>query len=296
MTNLLRAGLAAACVVVCSLPTAAGELKVTMHDGRVTVIADNVPVRQILAEWARVGQTRIVGGDKIPGGPVTLRLENVPERQALDVLLRAASGFMVVERAVPEATLARFDRVLILPTSTAPAGGGPVPSSAGRAGGMNQPSPGMAPMPSPAAVAAAPAEPEPVEPDEPQSADDGRPPETNFDYANPQQFLQKRLEQLQQQQSQGQGQAQTPTTFPGTMSPYGMGGTPTQAAPTTVPGGAAGSSARPGEIIKAPTQQPAMVNPYGIPVQQGAQGATTMQPDRAKYANPYQPPPPPPNQ
>ena len=171
-----------------------------------------------------MGQTKIVGGDKMPGGPVTLRLENVPERQALDVLLRAASGFMVAERPEPVATLARFDRIMILPTSSAPTGGqAAAPGPGGRGGGMNLPSPTMAPV-APQPVADEPAE-ATIEPDNgDQSNDaDGRPPETNFDYANPQQFLQKRLEQLQQQQSQGQ-QAPIPTMFPGTMSPYGTVG------------------------------------------------------------------------
>jgi len=294
MTTPLRAGMLAACAFAFVSSATAGELKVTMQDGRVTVVADNVPVRQILAEWAKVGQAKVVGGDKIPGGPVTLRLENVPERQALDVLLRAASGFMVVERAVPEATLARFDRILILPTSSAPAGG--APSGPAARGGMQGGSPGMAPsQPAPVAAAPEPSE-ESVPEDTGNAQDENRPPETNFDYANPQQFLQRRLEQLQQQQQQN-GQTPTPTTFPGTVSPYGSGGVPTQSSPTAVPGISGGTSARPGEIIKAPVQQPPMVNPYGIPVQPPT-GATNppMQPDRAKYANPYQPQQPPPNQ
>ena len=49
------------------LPASAGELKLTMQNGRVTIIADNVPLRQILQEWARVGQTKIVNADKMSG-------------------------------------------------------------------------------------------------------------------------------------------------------------------------------------------------------------------------------------
>ncbi len=295
MTMTLRAGWVAACVFAFAASAQAGELKVTMHDGRVTIIADNVPVRQILAEWARVGQARIVGADRMPGGPVTLRLEDVPERQALDILLRAASGFMVAERPEPVATLARFDRVMILPTSSAPSG---PPAQAtgpgGRGGAANQTSPSMLPTAPQQPVADEPAEPE-SEPDNADVSNDGdaRPPETNFDYANPQQFLQRRLEQLQQQQQQMQ-QGQAPAMFPGTVSPYGQAGTPTATAPTGVAGaGATAASARPGEIIKPP--QPTMVNPYGIPMTPAGPGAPPMQPDRAKYANPYQPPPPPPD-
>ena len=37
----------------------------SIHDGRVTLDAQDVTVRQILTEWARVGKTRIVNGERI---------------------------------------------------------------------------------------------------------------------------------------------------------------------------------------------------------------------------------------
>ena len=46
-----------------------------MANGRVTLVAKDVTVREILAEWARVGQTRIVNAEKLTGGPVTLELD-----------------------------------------------------------------------------------------------------------------------------------------------------------------------------------------------------------------------------
>ena len=36
-------------------------------------------VPQILAEWSRIGQTRVVNGDKVPGGPLTLQFVDMPE-------------------------------------------------------------------------------------------------------------------------------------------------------------------------------------------------------------------------
>ena len=50
----------------------AGELNLTIANGRVTLIAHDVTVRQILDEWAKVGQTRIVNGDKLLGAPLTI--------------------------------------------------------------------------------------------------------------------------------------------------------------------------------------------------------------------------------
>ncbi|HSL23023.1 MAG TPA: hypothetical protein VK886_15945 [Vicinamibacterales bacterium] len=112
-------------VLLCSLALAlmtpasvyGGELKLTMTDGRVTLIADAVPVRTILQEWARIGQSRIVNGEKVMGAPLTLRLINVPEAEALDVVLRSASGYLAAPRPVPVANASLFDRIVILPTS-----------------------------------------------------------------------------------------------------------------------------------------------------------------------------------
>ena len=99
----------------------AGELTVKVADGRATVIAKDVPVRQILAEWARVGNTKIVNAEKLVGAPVTLELIDVPEKEALDILLRSAAGYMAAPRPVALAGASQFDRVLILATSRPPA-------------------------------------------------------------------------------------------------------------------------------------------------------------------------------
>ena len=92
------------------------EVHVTMQSGRVSVVAKDATVRQILTEWARVGQTKIVNVERIPGGPITLELTNVPETQALDVLLRSLSGYITAPRAADAANLSQFDRIIIMPT------------------------------------------------------------------------------------------------------------------------------------------------------------------------------------
>lgn len=101
--------------------TAFADVQFSIQDGRVSIVAKNATVGQILAEWARIGQTRIVNGERVPGGPVTIELSNVPEKDALDVLLRSASGYVAAPRpaAVPGASV--YDRILVLPTSAAPA-------------------------------------------------------------------------------------------------------------------------------------------------------------------------------
>ena len=80
--------------LACAGPAGAQNLSLTFTDGRVSIDATNVPVRSVLAEWARLGSTKIVGGDRVAGAPLTIRLENVPEAQALEIVLRNVVGYM----------------------------------------------------------------------------------------------------------------------------------------------------------------------------------------------------------
>ena len=111
------------CAVVACLLTASAasaDVQVLLNNGRVSIVAKDATVRQILSEWARVGQTKIVNVDRIPGGPLTLELRNVPEGQALDVLLRSVSGYMAAPRQTAVANLSVFDRIIVMPTAAAP--------------------------------------------------------------------------------------------------------------------------------------------------------------------------------
>lgn len=107
--------------------TASAEVQVTIHDGLVTIVAKDATIRQIIAEWARVGQAKVVNAERIPGGPTTLELTNVPEGQVLDTLLRSAAGYLAAPRAVMASNLSRFDRVVVMPTSNAPRNAAPAP-------------------------------------------------------------------------------------------------------------------------------------------------------------------------
>lgn len=115
--------LLAATLAVALMPgqASAQDLKLAIDNGRVTLIAENVPVSRILAEWARVGQATVLNGEKLTGPPVTLHFENHPEREVLEVLLRSASGYIVAPRPTMLANASAFDRILIMPTSRAPA-------------------------------------------------------------------------------------------------------------------------------------------------------------------------------
>ena len=64
----------------------------------------------------------------MPGAPVTLQLAAVPERQALENLLRGAAGYMVLARTTATPGASAFVKILVLPTtSRAPAVAAPPP-------------------------------------------------------------------------------------------------------------------------------------------------------------------------
>ena len=103
--------------------TSAAAQGVTLEfqgSGKVRLVAQNVSVSQILAEWSRSGRTTIVNGERVPGPPVTLELQNVTEQEALDIVLRNVSGYLVAARETAISGASAFDRIYILPTSSRP--------------------------------------------------------------------------------------------------------------------------------------------------------------------------------
>ena len=52
-------------ILIAAPAVAQQPLKLSFSNGRVTVDATSVPVRTILAEWARVGGAKIVNGERV---------------------------------------------------------------------------------------------------------------------------------------------------------------------------------------------------------------------------------------
>jgi len=150
MKTFIRCGVMAILLVASSgwpSMATAGELKLTIGNGRATLIAQDVTIRQLLTEWERVGRTTIVNADKMTGPPVSVQIVDRPEREVLELILRSASGYVVANReagAAPGASM--FDRVMILATSRGPVG---VPAATPSAfnGRTNTPQPMPMPMP-----------------------------------------------------------------------------------------------------------------------------------------------------
>src|SRR5262245_44580686 len=110
-----RAAFTFTLLLASAMPAAAqSPVSIKFDNGNVTVIARDVPVRTILAEWARVGGSKIVNGERVAGPAVTLELTNVPERQALAVLLRNVtnvSGHIAAARPAGQSGASSLDRI-----------------------------------------------------------------------------------------------------------------------------------------------------------------------------------------
>ena len=105
-------------VLFCSTSAAgAAGLTLSIQNGFVSIDAQDVTVRQILTEWERIGKTRIVNAEHITGGPITLKFDQVPEKQALDIILRSIPGYMALPRATMIADGSQYERVLIMATT-----------------------------------------------------------------------------------------------------------------------------------------------------------------------------------
>src|SRR5438876_1149523 len=130
MRSALRTVAVAVSAWLALAPAARAEVQLSIRNGRVTIIAKDATVRQILAEWARVGKTKVVNGERIPGGPLTLELKDVPEAEALDVLLRALSGYLAAPRmSLTSADVSAYDSIIVMPTIAAASSRASAPSS-----------------------------------------------------------------------------------------------------------------------------------------------------------------------
>lgn len=123
--------LCALLVCVCGGPSLAisapNDVVVTIRDGRASVTARNAAVTDVLAAWSQAGGTTILNGEALRESRLTVQLVDVPEEEALDVILRPASGYVARQRAAVGAGESRFDRVAII-ARRAVSAGAPAPA------------------------------------------------------------------------------------------------------------------------------------------------------------------------
>jgi len=117
----LTTAVSAVCAWLAFAPVARADVQLSLRDGRVTLVAKDATLRQILTEWARIGKLKVINLERIPGGPLTLELRDVPEGEALDILLRTLSGYIVAPRTTPVSDASLYDSISVMPTIATPA-------------------------------------------------------------------------------------------------------------------------------------------------------------------------------
>ena len=95
-------------------------LEISFHNGRVTIIADDIPVQRILQVWSEIGQTMFVDAEELSAESIRVELVDVDEIEAIRVLLRQGSGYVAAPRSPVPIGRSRFDRVLVMGTSQKP--------------------------------------------------------------------------------------------------------------------------------------------------------------------------------
>jgi hypothetical protein len=92
------------------------DIEIRFNSGNVTLVARDAPLKAVLEEWSRVGQTRILNIEDLSGEPTTLELANVAEEQALAVLLRDTGGFVVGPRRETRTPMSAFGMIVLVPS------------------------------------------------------------------------------------------------------------------------------------------------------------------------------------
>ena len=127
--------LAVAALLACATPLLAQQgrkLEISFNEGLVTLVAENVTLREILAEWARKGGSRIANGDKVTGAAVLpMEFHNQPEATVLLSMLRDLPGYATSMRIAPSASASVVEAVFIQATRSVTSGssaGAPQPT------------------------------------------------------------------------------------------------------------------------------------------------------------------------
>ena len=126
----------AAAVLAAASPAVGQPPEVSFDAGRVTITARDTPLAAILDAWERQGDSRFVDAGRLSNRSVSVQLVDVPEREALRVLLRAAGGYVAIPRSIRQPGTSLFDRIFIMAGS-----GGP---RASRRQSAPAPTPGLA--------------------------------------------------------------------------------------------------------------------------------------------------------
>lgn len=133
--------------IAATQPLRADGVEISLGDGRVTLVATDAPLTDVLAAWSRVGRTRFVGVDRLDNRPVTLYLVDAVEADALRLLLRSVPGYVAAPRPATVPGASAYDRVLLLTARRPPGLAAPSAGVPGALADSTGVAPGPAPLP-----------------------------------------------------------------------------------------------------------------------------------------------------
>jgi hypothetical protein len=112
---------AAAAPVMAQMPSGTSLNLSFDAEGRVNLVAQNVTVREILAEWSRQCGCHVVNAEKLNDGPLTVpvQFQNAAQSDVLESLLRDAAGFVLTPRRAGMQSASLYETIYILATSSA---------------------------------------------------------------------------------------------------------------------------------------------------------------------------------
>lgn len=108
------------------------KLQISFEGSNVTLVAANVSIPEILAEWGRLSGCVMVNAERMSRVPIVapIQFENQPQQRVLESLLRSAAGFILSPRKANRPGATDFEMVYILATSS--------PSQSGYSGMSSQ--------------------------------------------------------------------------------------------------------------------------------------------------------------
>jgi hypothetical protein len=88
-------------------------------DGLVTLTAQNVTVRDILAEWARQCGCYVVNADQLAGAPIAVPIsfESAAQPDVLRSLLRETGGYALTPRRAGSTSISQYETIYIINAS-----------------------------------------------------------------------------------------------------------------------------------------------------------------------------------
>ena len=103
------------------------RVSLVLDERGVTLDARDATLREVLSEWERVGGMKVLNAEVLGERRVTLQLNAVAEREALDIVLRDLAGYVLGLRAASANALSEYGTlVLAVAGGQAPRGPSPI--------------------------------------------------------------------------------------------------------------------------------------------------------------------------